>query len=395
VKHHLPPESSVLLARMSDRWRPRVLVIDDLVPFPAHGAGFPRASRVLKSLHSAGCFITYYPMNQPEVTREEVYAEFPIEIEFMVGHRQGTLLDFLDERAGYYHAILVCRPHNMELFLRHFEEHPEQYGGISIIYDAEALFTAREAMRLALVGTPLPTAEEESRLRKEADLARAADAVITVSPIEADVFKTAGHSNIHVVGHAIEPAPLEAVFAERQDFLFVGPMYDDYGPNADAVSWFIREVMPHLDRLLASSYRFYVAGTLDAPRIRSLASPRVVLLGRVKDLTPYYNWARVLIAPTRFAAGIPLKIYESAARGLPVVATNLLARQLGWQCDAELLTADTPEDFAAQCARLYTDPALWGQLRQAALVRVTKDCDPAALDRKLVNVLRSVGVVPP
>jgi len=56
--------------------------------------------------------------------------------------------------------------------------------------------------------------------------------------------------------------------------------------------------------------------------------PRVTLRGPVTDLTPLYDSHRVFVAPTRFAAGVPYKVHEAASFGLPVVATDLLRRQL-------------------------------------------------------------------
>src|SRR5205814_5115714 len=75
-----------------------------------------------------------------------------------------------------------------------------------------------------------------------------------------------------------------------------------------------------------------------------------------------------------FAAGIPLKILHAAAHGLPIVSTSLLANQLGWSHERELLVGDTIDDFAACCARLSTDESLWRRLRAAALDRVAADC---------------------
>jgi hypothetical protein len=100
--NHLPPNTSVLTGRTSDRRRPRLLLIDDRVPFPSYGAGYPRASRVLKTLHEAGYFITYYPLVDPEAVWREVYSAFPREIEFMLGYGQGLFEKFLEARAGYY-----------------------------------------------------------------------------------------------------------------------------------------------------------------------------------------------------------------------------------------------------------------------------------------------------
>jgi hypothetical protein len=37
---------------------------------------------------------------------------------------------------------------------------------------------------------------------------------------------------------------------------------------------------------------------------------------------------RVFAAPTRYSPGIPLKVHDAAAHGLPVVRTPLMAEQL-------------------------------------------------------------------
>ena len=58
--------------------------------------------------------------------------------------------------------------------------------------------------------------------------------------------------------------------------------------------------------------------------------PTVTWHSDVDDLTPLYEDARVFVAPTRYSAGISLKVIEAAARGVPIVCTPLVSRQLGW-----------------------------------------------------------------
>jgi glycosyltransferase involved in cell wall biosynthesis len=87
---------------------------------------------------------------------------------------------------------------------------------------------------------------------------------------------------------------------------------------------------------------------------------------------------------------VPLKILEAAAHGLPVVATDLLAEQLGWSPERDLLSSpvDDAEAFADNCARLAADPELWERLRTGALDRVRAECDPdraAATLRELLS----------
>ncbi len=108
----------------------------------------------------------------------------------------------------------------------------------------------------------------------------------------------------------------------------------------------------------------------------------VQFLGKVDDLTPLYNRVRVFVAPTRFAAGLPYKVCEAAAYGLPTVAT-LIGSQLGWDNGRELLVADEPRSFADACVRLYTDRPLWNRLREKMIKRAAEDFSPERFSEQL------------
>jgi glycosyltransferase involved in cell wall biosynthesis len=113
----------------------------------------------------------------------------------------------------------------------------------------------------------------------------------------------------------------------------------------------------------------------------------IQFLGKINDLTPLYNRARLFIAPTRFAAGIPLKVCDAAANGLPVIATSLVGRQLGWENERELLLADDPQSFADACVRLYSDRSLWYQLRENMIKRVCEDFSPEKFSEQLKRII--------
>ncbi|EQD45096.1 glycosyl transferase family protein, partial [mine drainage metagenome] len=320
----------------------RVLVIDDRVPYPSLGAGYPRAAEILRTLVADGWFVTFYPVLFPHDNQAAIRAAFPRGIEFMLGLGQGGLRHFLAERQDYYHIIMISRPHNMRDFLA---TAPNEIAA-RIIYDAEAIFAPREWRRREIVDRPLSRSRREAMLRAEMDLARTAQTVIAVSQSDARAFREAGCADVRVLGHALRVEPTEAGFDERRDFLFVGALDSDLSPNADSLLWFAGVVMPLLDRLIGDRYKLLVAGRCTAPRVIALSGPRIRLLQRIDDLSALYARARVFVAPTRYAAGIPHKVHEAAAKGLPVVITPLLAEQLGWTHDAEVLVGATPSALA-------------------------------------------------
>jgi glycosyltransferase involved in cell wall biosynthesis len=306
-------------------------------------------------------------------------------MEIAAGHGRAGLAAFLRDRIGYYDAVLVSRPHNMAHFRQACAAVPGFAAGLPVIYDAEAIFAARGSAPPDAGTTPTPG--DPTAIAAELALAGTARMVLTVSPGEAAQFRAAGLPDVRVLGHAVRLAPTAPDAAARAGLLFVGALDEDASPNVDGLLWFVQQVLPRLDRLLGAEAVLTVIGRCSAPRLRGLGSGRVRLLGRVEEIEGHYATARLFIAPTRFAAGIPIKVQEAAAAGLPVVATALLGRQLGWTDGVELLTADTAEGFAAACHRLLTEDPLWQRLRAAALARVAEDCSAAGFQRSLEQAL--------
>ncbi|MGN8120101.1 glycosyltransferase family 4 protein, partial [Labrys sp. 22185] len=126
---------------------------------------------------------------------------------------------------------------------------------------------------------------------------------------------------------------------------------------------------------------------------RFLSHSRVTWHGPVADLAPIYDSCRIAIAPTRFAAGTPYKVYEAASFGVPVVLTDLLRDQLGWQNGQEVFSVpvDDTEGFAKAVVRLYRSPKLWQSLRETALERLKLDHNEGKYKEALSPILPSQG----
>src|SRR5204863_1678805 len=134
------------------------------------------------------------------------------------------------------------------------------------------------------------------------------------------------------------------------------------------------EVLPKIQGGLGADIPVTIAGVNKSERVKQLAGPSVRITGHLPDLTGLYDSARVFVAPTRYAAGIPHKVHEAAAHGIPIVATPLLATQLGWRDGDPFLVGADADAFARQGIALYTDESLWSNLREARLGRIEKEC---------------------
>ena len=226
-------------------------------------------------------------------------------------------------------------------------------------------------------------------VREELELALNADTVVAVAPADAALFMKAGCRAVEVVSHAIEVAPTETPFDYRRGILFVGYLGVDDSPNVDAVEWFWKAIMPGLVQRAGGAIPFTVVGGDAVPRLRKLAqrNPGFMLVGAVEELTPWYEKARIFVAPTRFGAGVPLKVYEAAARGVPTVISSLLAKQTGWRHGVDCLVGEEADSFSLECSRLHEDRELWLSLRERALLRVKADCSRETMNGKIEAIL--------
>jgi GT2 family glycosyltransferase len=383
-----PQDADVLLLARTATAKKRVLFIEDRVPHTWLGSGFPRARSILLSLMKQGFSVTFYPMTQFDESWSLVYSDMPNEVEFMMGYGPPLLEAFLRHRNAYYDLIFVSRPHNMKILQPFLSQHPEWFSSATFIYDAEALFAAREITFREMSGDPMPEEEAEAILKDEVALASLANRVISVSEQERKQFEKHGIHAVQVLGHCVAPAPTPRAFSEREGLLFAGAIYEEASPNRDSIIWFLEEIFPKIQAELGP-IPLTMAGLNTSERVRRLAGSSVHITGPVQDLTEFYDSARVFIAPTRYSAGIPQKVHDAAARGLPIVATPLLALQLGWTEGSPILVAGDAEGFAAKCLRLYTDEALWNRLRQAGIERVGQDCSPELFENRLQSIVEN------
>jgi sugar transferase (PEP-CTERM/EpsH1 system associated) len=172
--------------------------------------------------------------------------------------------------------------------------------------------------------------------------------------------------------------------AGARTIVFTGTM--DYWPNADAMLWFAREVMPLL-RARESNVLLAVVGANPTPEVLALAAaPDVTVTGRVDDVRPYVAHADVAVAPLRLARGIQNKVLEGMAMGRAVVASPQAFEGVRAEAGRDLLVADGAEATAdAICAVLAgAHPGL----REAARAAMERGYSWEAALHRLDDIMR-------
>ncbi len=250
---------------------------------------------------------------------------------------------------------------------------------------------AREARRLA---------EAERRIAELSAFS------LLVSEPEAALFRDRSgldETRVGALSNGVDLAQFDAgrewasPFPQRERRLvFTGAM--DYRANVEAVTWFVREILP-LVRARVPEAVLSIVGTRPTPAVLQLGEqPGVRVTGRVEAVAPWLAHAEVAVAPLRVARGIQNKVLEAMAMGRPVVATPEAREGIDAAAGEDLLTAAAPAEFAEQVCRCLEDPALGRRLGEAGLRRVREryswEARQRDLDALLARVLPAAPAAP-
>jgi glycosyltransferase involved in cell wall biosynthesis len=139
-----------------------------------------------------------------------------------------------------------------------------------------------------------------------------------------------------------------------------------YGPNYEAVWWFLATILPIIHRT-RPDIAFWVTGSTDGVAVGQLPNANLATLtGHLADVRPAIASSTVCVVPLRVGGGTRLKILQAMALGTPVVATSKGAEGLAVTPERNILLGDTPEQFAAQVLRVLSDGALRERLSAEA-----------------------------
>ncbi len=142
--------------------------------------------------------------------------------------------------------------------------------------------------------------------------------------------------------------------AKEQVLVFTGAM--DYWANVDAVTWFVKDIFPAVQRAHPAA-AFYIVGTRPTPEVQALAQHKgVTVTGAVPDTRPYIAHAAMAVAPLRIARGIQNKVLEAMAMAKPTIVTAQALEGIDAQAGRDLLLASDSAAFSAHCIALLSHP---------------------------------------
>jgi glycosyltransferase involved in cell wall biosynthesis len=365
--------------------RGRILIIDRTTPRPDQDSGSASVFSYLQVLARSGFDVTFAPSDlRDDGPYTRAVAELGIRT--LVKPEYSSLSRVVEACGPEPDIVLLYRA---PIAAHVFDLARNAFPSANILFHAMDLHFLRMERQAALTQSSVE-AERAQRMRAiELDLITRADATIVVSPHERDLLaRLAPAAIVHEIPILREgPAQSrhdikllarrrrlhrlgfagrwinrrDSWLQRRRDLLFIGSY--DHRPNVDAVLWLVQNVWPIL-QARGFTNRLVIVGSNVPPEVAALSSERINVRGHVADLAPLLAQCRVSVAPLRFGAGVKGKIVTSLSSGVPVVATSVAAEGMGLHPEQSILVADTPDQFADQILRLYSDAELWQKLSE-------------------------------
>jgi glycosyltransferase involved in cell wall biosynthesis len=359
----------------------KIFLIDDRVPHPRLGYGYCRAHCIIDSLLRHGQQVVMVPIE--ENCQDGFGSCFKDSIRIIQ-----SLSVAIDEMSRT-DAVWISRLSNLQTVNR---LSPSLLRDRRWLYDCEALNSTRNQLWSSLGYQPLPG--QVFDVSVEAALMKDAHVTIAASPMDAAALAANGVDINRILGHSIRCQPSTAPFKQRRGVLFLGSFHNPgrFSPNCDAAQFIVERIWPslkpHVSHLTIAGY-----GASKALAELGIEAHNLRIEDDVNDLGPLYGKHRVVLAPTRFASGIPWKIHEALSFGVPTVLSPVLADQLisespGYSDFFSRWSTTSSEELSKLVQRLYTDEKEWTVARNTGLKVVRDACSHHAFDDGISECIR-------
>lgn len=139
---------------------------------------------------------------------------------------------------------------------------------------------------------------------------------------------------------------------KKYDIVFTGNMA--YAPNVNAVEYLAYQIMPIVWEKLPDA-KLYIAGATPDPRVKKVASDRIIISGWIDDMRDAYAQSKIFIAPMRIGTGLQNKLLEAMSMRLPCITTTLANNSLHAEDGKEILVGNNEQKLAQHIITLLTD----------------------------------------
>ena len=211
----------------------------------------------------------------------------------------------------------------------------------------------RRADIASFVTRPIYNMEYRRLCRYEADIFEDFDVKAIISEPDRALFPHERRDEILIIPNGVDHDYFKPQEQEKKyDLVFTGNM--SYPPNVNAVDYLANEILPIVWKTLPN-VKLYIAGATPDPKVKKVASERIIVSGWLNDIRDAYAQSRVFIAPMRIGTGLQNKLLEAMSMRLPAITSPLANASLGAKSDEEILVGSNAEEMAQHIISLLTD----------------------------------------
>jgi len=343
--------------------RMRALVIDAQTPTPDKDAGSYAAIQEIRMLQALGFKCSFFPQNLAWMANytDELRR---MGVEALHAPYWTSMQQLLQERGSEFDLIYITRYHVAQDYLDFIRQYAPRAKIALMLADLHFLRELRAAIHKndpALKAQALKVRDEELAVMRRVDL------VLSYTDVEQAVIVSHNGDESRVdkcpwVAETVTDVP---GFAARKDVAFLGGF--GHKPNAEAVEWFVRDVMPILRRRMPGvKLRVFGSNMPDDLAETLAAEEDVVVEGWVEDVRAAYDTCRVFIAPLQSGAGIKGKVIAALAHGVPTVMSPVAAEGISVAHGTDAFIASSPEEWVDCIRKVYGSHEAWQRMSKAA-----------------------------
>lgn len=333
-----------------------ILLLERSVPRPNQDAGSVMIFNFIELLRKRGYAITLIPFDlqyDPEYTP----VLQGLGVKCLHTPDIASIQAHLAQAGTEYDIILSCRPDQTEAVLPLFQTYAPD---AMVVYETHDLHFLREERQAEVENDPKLREQAKWRKQQELKIAAAADCTLVVSENERNILHGLNPDLYIEVIPVIEKFyNTSADYPRRRDLVFIGGY--DHRPNADAVVFFAREILPLILQEIPEIV-FHVVGSNPPVEITALTSEHIQVHGFVPDIDELMQSVRISVNPLRYGAGVKGKVVTSMSYAVPCVGTSVAMEGMGLTPGTHALVADAPEEFASAVVNLYRDEKRWKQI---------------------------------
>lgn len=374
---------------VAKKYEKRILFVDADTPTPDQNAGSIEVLNFMRILNELNFHVTFIPDGNFAYRGAYTDNLQKIGIEAIYSPYYQSVAQILQERPGFFDAVVLCRPHIAEKYLDLVRKHQPQAKIVFHTIDLHSLREMREA-ELANDAALIFAAKKTEEIEFEA--IRKADTTIVLSSHELGILQTRiPDARVCVLPFIREVPEVITVpdYELREGIVFTGTY--QHPPNRDAAIYMAREIWP-LIRQQLPGVPLYLVGSALTPDVQALEGNGVEVLGFVQDLRALHDRCRLNVAPIRYGAGLKGKVSSALEVGLPTVSTSIGIEGTPLVSGESVLVADTPRDFADAVVSLYGNRALWEKISAKGFEFIRSEYSYEAGKKRISALFSDIGV---